>query len=49
MTQTDHKLEGIIVPLVTPFDADDRIDGRVISRLVDFVIAEGADHLMPTG
>ncbi len=48
MTGTKKPIEGIIVPLVTPFDAEDRIDGPAISRLVDFVISEGADHLMPT-
>ena len=48
MTNTKPLIEGIIVPLVTPFNAEDRIDGKAISRLVDFVISEGADHLMPT-
>ena len=48
MTNTKTLIEGIIVPLVTPFDAEDRIDGKAISRLVDFVISEGAEHLMPT-
>jgi 4-hydroxy-tetrahydrodipicolinate synthase len=48
MTGKKNQIEGIIVPLVTPFDAEDRIDGQAISRLVDFVISEGADYLMPT-
>jgi 4-hydroxy-tetrahydrodipicolinate synthase len=39
---------GTIVPLVTPFDADDRVDAAALQRLVAFVADEGADALMPT-
>jgi 4-hydroxy-tetrahydrodipicolinate synthase len=39
---------GTIVPLVTPFDADDRVDAAAVSRLVAFIAEEGADALMPT-
>lgn len=39
---------GTIVPLVTPFDADDRVDRTALRRLVAFVAGEGADALMPT-
>lgn len=39
---------GTIVPLVTPFDADDRVDRTALRRLVGFVAGEGADALMPT-
>jgi len=39
---------GTIVPLVTPFDADDRVDRAALRRLVAFVSGEGADALMPT-
>lgn len=39
---------GTIVPLVTPFDANERVDGAGIERLVAFILREGADALMPT-
>jgi 4-hydroxy-tetrahydrodipicolinate synthase len=39
---------GTIVPLVTPFDRDERIDIAAFGRLVSFVVSEGADGLMPT-
>jgi 4-hydroxy-tetrahydrodipicolinate synthase len=42
------ELTGTIVPLVTPFDADELFDARALSRLVDFVIEQGASALMPT-
>ena len=48
MRSAENALEGTIVPLVTPFDANDDIDEKVIPRLVDFIISEGADHLMST-
>jgi 4-hydroxy-tetrahydrodipicolinate synthase len=41
-------LKGTIVPLVTPFDGNDDIDAKAIPRLVDFILAEGVDHLMST-
>jgi 4-hydroxy-tetrahydrodipicolinate synthase len=39
---------GTIVPLVTPFDANECVDGAEIERLVAFILREGADALMPT-
>ena len=39
---------GTIVPLVTPFDAEDRVDAAALNRLVAFIVQEGADALMPT-
>jgi len=39
---------GTIVPLVTPFDVDERVDFAAFSRLTSFILEEGADALMPT-
>jgi 4-hydroxy-tetrahydrodipicolinate synthase len=39
---------GTIVPLVTPFDHEEHFDRAAFARLVSFVLAEGADALMPT-
>jgi len=39
---------GTIVPLVTPFDGEDRVDVAALNRLVAFIVQEGADALMPT-
>ena len=39
---------GTIVPMVTPFDGNDRVDVAGIERLVAFITEEGADALMPT-
>ena len=38
MTTTVRKLRGIIVPLVTPFTADGRIDEESLRNLVEFVV-----------
>ena len=43
-----HTLTGTIVPLVTPFDADERFAPDAFDRLVTFILGEGADALMPT-
>ena len=48
MKNVGNALKGTIVPLVTPFDAKGDIDEKAIPRLVDFLIAEGAGHLMST-
>lgn len=39
---------GTIVPLVTPFDRDERVDTGALRSVVSFILAEGADALMPT-
>ncbi len=36
------------MPLVTPFDADERFAPEAFNRLVAFILREGADALMPT-
>lgn len=42
------KLEGIIVPLVTPFAPDESFDASAMAKLIEFVLAQGADALMTT-
>jgi len=42
------ELTGTIVPLVTPFAADESFDAPAMGRLIDHVLEEGADGLMPT-
>jgi 4-hydroxy-tetrahydrodipicolinate synthase len=39
---------GTIVPLVTPFDADEVFDPPAMRRLIQHVLEQGADGLMPT-
>lgn len=41
-------LKGTVVPLVTPFSADESFDRRAMDRLIDFVFEQGADALMTT-
>jgi 4-hydroxy-tetrahydrodipicolinate synthase len=40
---------GSLVALVTPFDANDRVDYAAVERLVEFHIAEGSDGLVIAG
>jgi 4-hydroxy-tetrahydrodipicolinate synthase len=42
------ELAGTIIPLVTPFARDESFDARAMGRLVDFLLEQGADGLMPT-
>src|SRR5689334_20520489 len=41
-------LVGTIVPLVTPFAADESFDKEGMNRLVDYVLRQGADGVIPT-
>ena len=41
------ELTGIIVPLVTPFEAEE-FDAQAMGQLITFVLEQGADALMPT-
>jgi 4-hydroxy-tetrahydrodipicolinate synthase len=41
-------LLGTIVPLVTPFTPDESFDRAGMDRLVDFVLQQGADGVIPT-
>jgi len=43
-----EKLTGTIVPLVTPFAPDESFDAGAMEHLIDFVLEQGADALMPT-
>jgi 4-hydroxy-tetrahydrodipicolinate synthase len=42
-------VRGLYVPLVTPFDADDRVDLAVLERLAGSLIDEGAAGLVALG
>lgn len=41
-------LSGIIVPLITPFTADDNFNPAIASGLIEYFLDQGADALMPT-
>jgi 4-hydroxy-tetrahydrodipicolinate synthase len=41
-------LRGTIVPLVTPFRSDEAFDPKGMHGLIRYVLAQGADALMPT-
>ncbi|MDX1509681.1 MAG: 4-hydroxy-tetrahydrodipicolinate synthase, partial [Woeseiaceae bacterium] len=40
---------GSLVALVTPFDADNRVDFAALKRLIDFHAAQGSDGLVIAG
>ncbi|MDO5115474.1 MAG: dihydrodipicolinate synthase family protein [Synergistaceae bacterium] len=42
------KLEGVIVPLVTPISASGDIDKVNFKKLINYVVSNGASGLMPT-
>lgn len=42
------ELTGTIVPLVTPFSQDGAVDGRKMSQLIEYILIQGADAVMPT-
>ncbi len=48
MDMESTELTGTIVPLVTPFTPDESFDAPAMGRLIDYVLEEGADALMPT-
>ncbi|MEQ9562711.1 MAG: 4-hydroxy-tetrahydrodipicolinate synthase, partial [Woeseiaceae bacterium] len=41
--------EGSLVALVTPFDADDRVDYEALEKLVEFHVRSGTDGLVIAG
>lgn len=43
------KMEGIIVPIVTPFTSDDSIDYKTTKALVEYLIKKGVNSLYPCG
>ncbi len=44
----NRELNGSLVPLVTPFNAEGEVDFEALRSLVDFVLNEGADGLVLT-
>ncbi len=44
-----RKIKGVIVPLLTPFDARGELDTGALRRLVDFLVARGVKGLFPGG
>src|SRR5512144_569559 len=46
--EAPSELTGTIVPLVTPFAADETFDRAGMDRLVDYVLQQGADGVIPT-
>lgn len=47
--QTLTSIRGIICPIVTPLDAQDRIDREAVCRLIDFLLLHGIHAIMPCG
>jgi dihydrodipicolinate synthase/N-acetylneuraminate lyase len=45
----DSKYQGAIVPMVTPFTADGRLDEASLERLVDSLLAGGVDGIFVMG
>jgi 4-hydroxy-tetrahydrodipicolinate synthase len=43
------QLKGVYAPIVTPFDADENIDFKVLEKLIDYVLANGVVGLVPGG
>src|SRR3972149_988705 len=41
-------LRGTIVPLITPFTAEESFNPATMNRLIEYVLDQGADALMPT-
>jgi 4-hydroxy-tetrahydrodipicolinate synthase len=44
-----QKVKGVVVPAITPFDAQGRIDAEAIKKLTDFLIERGIHALFPGG
>ena len=44
-----ERMKGIVIPLVTPFTDDDKIDEESLKRLVDHCIEGGMTSLYPCG
>ena len=43
------KMKGVIVPTITPFTKDDKIDTGMIEKLVDYLVKNGVDSVYPEG
>ena len=42
-------IEGILVPIVTPFTADNQVDTTLLAELVDAFIAKGVRGIVACG
>ena len=42
-------IKGIVVPILTPVDADEMIDEKALRAQVDFVIAGGVSGILAYG
>jgi len=42
-------LQGVVVPILTPFDSEGALDVQATHRLVDYLIARGVDGVYPCG
>lgn len=47
--KTTIPLHGVIVPMITPFDAHNQIDFNGLRQVVDFLVEKGVHGLMPGG
>lgn len=45
----NKELGGALTALVTPFDAEERVDEKALARIVDAQLARGIDGLVPCG
>jgi len=43
------ELKGVIVPMVTPFNADESLDEAALRRIVNYLIESGVHGLFPAG
>ncbi|NLX44240.1 MAG: dihydrodipicolinate synthase family protein, partial [Chloroflexi bacterium] len=43
------EIKGIVVPLVTPFNADESVDEGALRTIVDYLIEAGVHGLFPSG
>lgn len=48
MTKPSFKIEGIIIPMVTPFDRNEEVDEPALRRYTDWLIRQGV-HALFTG
>jgi dihydrodipicolinate synthase/N-acetylneuraminate lyase len=43
------RMHGVIVPIVTPFDAEGNVDVAAIGRLIDYLVEQGVHSVYPNG
>ena len=44
-----REIKGIVVPLVTPFHADETLNEEAMTTIVDYVVEAGVHGLFPSG